>query len=284
MSTHGQRTTGGWQTVRVTPSRDELRDDVAAALFAGGAEGLHDDAGTWVTHVPDDHDLVVLRAQVVRADPAARILVFALDPAALAHPLHGDVQAHEVGRFVIAPPWLAGAHDPARLIVVEPGMAFGTGEHPTTRGVLRLMDGVLRPGDVVADLGAGSAILAIAAAKGGASKVIAIELDAEAMGNAQENVERNGVADRVHLLTGDATVLMPFFAPVPLVLANIISTVLVELLPVVATSLAPGGHAIIAGILFDEREFMVGMLERTGWRVVAEDREAEWWSATIARA
>ena len=276
--------TAGWQTIRATPSRPDLADAVAGALFAAGAEGLHDDAGTWVTHVRDEHDLVALRAQVVAADPAAVVHVHPLDPAALAVPLHGAVVAHEVGRFVIAPPWLAHEHDPARTIVVEPGMAFGTGEHPTTRGVLRLMSDLVRPGDVVADLGAGRAILAIAAAKAGAGKVVAIELDAEAMGNAQENVERNGVADRVHLLCGDATVLMPFFAPVPLVLANIISSVLIELLPVVAASLAPGGRAIVAGILVEEREFMAGMLHKTGWRIVAEDREAEWWSATIARA
>jgi ribosomal protein L11 methyltransferase len=275
---------GGWQTVRVTPSRDDARDAVAAALFAGGAEGLHDDAGTWVTHVPHDHDLVALRAQVVAADPAAQLLVFPLDPAALDVSLHGTVVAHDVGRFVIAPPWLAHEHDPARTIVVEPGMGFGTGEHPTTRGVLRLMSELVRPGDVVADLGAGSAILAIAAARAGASRVIAIELDEQAMGNAEENVARNGVADRVHLLCGDATTLMPFFAPVPLVLANIISGVLVELLPVVAESLSPGGHAIVSGILFEEREFMARTLARTGWRIVAEDREAEWWSATIVRA
>lgn len=277
-------TASGWRSVRVTPSRDDAADAVAAALFAAGAEGLHDDAGTWVTHVRDAHDLVALRASVVAADPAAVVHVVPLDPAALAMPLHGDVVAHDVGRFVVAPPWLAHEHDPARTIVVEPGMAFGTGEHATTRGVLRLMSDLVQPGDVVADLGAGSAILAIAAAKAGASRVVAIELDEEAMGNAQANVERNGVADRVHLLCGDATVLMPFFAPVALVLANIVSSVLIELLPVVAASLAPRGHAIVAGILHEEREFMAGMLERTGWRIVAEDREGEWWSATIARA
>ena len=274
----------GWQTVRTTPSRPELADAVAAALFVGGAEGLHDDAGTWVTHVRDDHDLVALRAEVVAADPAAQVLVTPLDPAAMAHSLHGDVRAHVVGDFVIAPPWLAHEHDPARTIVVEPGMAFGTGEHATTRGVLRLMSGRVSAGATVADLGAGSAILAIAAARAGAGQVVAIELDEAAMGNAQENVERNGVADRVHLLCGDAGTLLPFFAPVPMVLANIISTVHIELLPIVAQCLAPGGIAILSGILHMEREFMAGMLEKTGWRILDEDVEAEWWSVTIARA
>ena len=78
-----------------------------------------------------------------------------------------------------------------RTIVIDPGMAFGTGEHATTRGVVRLLHAVIRPGDRVADLGAGSAVLAIAAAKLGATHVAAIELDHDAIGNAEENVARN---------------------------------------------------------------------------------------------
>jgi ribosomal protein L11 methyltransferase len=277
-------TASAWQTLRVTPSHDGVRDAVAAALFTGGAEGLHEDGLSFVTHVPDDHDLVFLRAEVTRADPAAQILVSPLDMSAASPELHGTVQAHDLGAFVITPPWLADQYDPAKTIIVEPGMAFGTGEHATTRGVLRLLPAVLRAGDVVADLGAGSAVLAIAAAKAGASKVIAIELDDDAMSNAEENLARNGVADRVHLLCGDASVLLPFFAPVRVVLANIISSVHVEMLPVVERCLAADGVVIISGILQSERVEMLRHLAATGWRMIADDSEGEWWSATIVRA
>jgi ribosomal protein L11 methyltransferase len=273
-----------WQTLRVTPSHDGVRDAVAAALFTGGAEGLMEDGLSYVTHVPAEHDLIGLRAEVQRADPAAQILVTPLDAATASPELHGTVQAHDLGAFVITPPWLADQYDPAKTIIVEPGMAFGTGEHATTRGVLRLLPQVLRRGDLVADLGAGSAVLAIAAAKGGASKVVAIELDDDAMSNAEENVARNGVADRVHLLCGDATVLLPFFAPVRLVLANIISSVHVMMLPVVERCLAPDGVVIISGILQTEREELLRHLTSTGWRMIADDSEGEWWSATIVRA
>jgi len=273
-----------WHTLRVTPSHDGVRDAVAAALFAGGAEGLMEDGVSFVTHVPSDHDLVFLRSEVMRADPAAQFLVSALDPLTASPALHGTVQAHDLGAFVIAPPWLADQYDPAKTIIVEPGMAFGTGEHATTRGVLRLLAPVLRAGDLVADLGAGSAVLAIAAAKGGAAKVIAIELDDDAMSNAEENVVRNGMADRVHLLCGDASVLLPFFAPVRLVLANIISSVHVAMLPVVEQCLAPDGVVIISGILQTERDEMLRHLASTGWRMIADDSEGEWWSATIVRA
>ncbi len=273
-----------WQTLRVTPSHDDVRDAVAAALFSGGAEGLLEDGLSFVTHVPEDHDLAFLRAEVIRADPTATILVTPLDPSTASPELHGTVQAHDLGAFVITPPWLADQFDPAKTIIVEPGMAFGTGEHATTRGVLRLLPKVLRAGDVVADLGAGSAVLAIAAAKGGAGSVIAIELDEDAMSNAEENVERNGVAGKVHLMCGDASVLLPFFAPVRLVLANIISSVHVEMLPVVEKCIPSDGVVIISGILATERAEMLQHLDATGWRMIDDDSEGEWWSATIVRA
>ncbi len=113
-----------WQTLRVTPSHEGVRDAVAAALFTGGAEGLHEDGVSFVTHVPDDHDLVFLRAEVVRADPAAQILVTPLDPATASPELHGTVQAHDHGSFGITPPWLANQYDPAKTIIVEPGMVI----------------------------------------------------------------------------------------------------------------------------------------------------------------
>jgi ribosomal protein L11 methyltransferase len=195
---------------------------------------------------------------------------------------HG-IGAHRVGRLVVSPPWLAHEHDPATTVVIDPGMAFGTGDHATTRGVMRLMGDIVREGDFVADLGAGSAVLAIAAAKLGAARVAAIENDPEAIPNAEENVASNGVADRVTVLEGDAGVLLPLVAPVRVVLANIISSVLVGLLPGIAASLVPDGRAILSGILQAERDDMVQVLEASGWMLQAEDREDIWWSAVVAR-
>jgi ribosomal protein L11 methyltransferase len=188
-----------------------------------------------------------------------------------------------VGGLTIAPPWLADGLDPARAIIIEPGMAFGTGEHPTTRGVARLLHGVLRPGMTVADLGAGSAVLSIAAAKLGAGRVYAVEVDPDAILDAEANVQRNAVADRVHVFEGDAEALLPLLAPVEVILANIISSVLVLLLPAMAAGLAPGGRAILSGILLEERAGLCATLAAAGWEVVDEDAEEAWWSVTIAR-
>jgi ribosomal protein L11 methyltransferase len=145
------------------------------------------------------------------------------------------------------------------------------------------MQQIIRQGDHVADLGAGSGILSIAAAKLGAASVAAIEMDPEAIGNAQENVDRNGVADRVSVIEGEAGLLLQLVAPVRVVLANIISSVLVELLPAIAAALAPDGEVILSGILVTERSDMLAVLQ-PDWRVLAEEAEERWWSVAIVRA
>ena len=191
--------------------------------------------------------------------------------------------ARRLGRLTVAPPWLMGDLDPSMTVVIDPAMAFGTGEHATTRGVIRLMQTTPLTGSVVADLGAGSAILSIAAAKLGASRAVAIEIDPDAAGNALENIHANGVGDRVHFIEGDALSILPLVAPVDAIFANILSSVLVELLPVMRDSLAPSGYAILSGMLREERAAMVKEIERGGWQVDREDAEDEWWSVLISR-
>ena len=268
--------------LRVTPSFAE-RDTVLAALFENGSQGVHEDGDAFVTHFPPETDVDAVRAAVLDVDPAAEMTV-ADTPAVNWDEWRARVGAHRVGDLVVAPPWLANEYDPASTIIIDPAMAFGTGEHATTRGVLRLMHGIVQPGDSVADLGAGSAVLAIAAAKLGAARVAAIELDPDAGDNARYNIEQNGVADRVHFIEGDAAILLSLVAPARVVLANIVSSVLVELLPAIANALETDGHAILSGILYEERDMMLDVLARGGWTVVREDTEEQWWSVLIVRA
>ena len=236
-----------WVSLRVTP--DSNRDGVIAALFEAGSQGIHEDGRAVVTHFPADACLDDIRSAVMSADPRADIAI---------------------------------ATPGSRTIIIDPAMAFGTGEHASTRGVMRLMQGVIRPGDIVADLGAGSAVLSIAAAKLGAARVTAIELDPDAIGNAEENVEANGVAETVDIIEGDATTLLPLLAPFRVVLANIISSVLIPLLPTIRTSITRDGQAILAGILCEERDHMVSAVDADGWTIEREDTEDVWWSVQIA--
>jgi ribosomal protein L11 methyltransferase len=269
-----------WQAMRVRPSGD--RTAGTAALFATGSPGVHEDGPALVTHFPPGTDMAPIRAAVLAADPAATIDVSDAPNVDWTEAWKHGVRVQQVGRLTVAPPWLAADHESATTIVIDPGMAFGTGEHQTTRRVLELMQDVIRAGDTVADLGAGSAVLSIAAIKLGAARAVAIEMDGDAITNAEENVERNAVADQVTVIEGDAGLLLPLVAPVRVVLANIISSVLVELLPAIAAALTADGQAILSGILVDERQHMLDVLAHD-WRVEAEAREGQWWSVALAR-
>ena len=273
-----------WTRVAVRPSHAGLRDAVAAALFGAGAQGLQEEGELLVTHLESAGEAAVVERAVHAADAGAVIETRAVPAVDWSVAWREMITAHAVGSLTVAPPWLAEGMDPARTVIVEPAMAFGTGDHPTTRGVLRLMQSVIRAGDAVADLGAGSAVLAIAAAKLGATRVAAVEMDADAISNAEENVARNGVADRVKVIEGDAALFLPLLAPVRVVLANIISSVLLELLPAIGHSLTPDGVAILSGILDEERERMLTRFATDGWRVIQEDAEGPWWSVAIGKS
>jgi ribosomal protein L11 methyltransferase len=268
-----------WVTVRVFPGSQ--RDAVPPALFAAGAQSIQELADSFVTHV---------HGQAVADDVVCAMTALGRDVRVETEPTPDidwsqqwkqSIGIQRLGRLTVAPPWLATGLDARNTIVIDPGMAFGTGEHATTRGVIRLLQNIVKSSDVVADLGAGSAVLAIAAAKLGAARVAAIEVDPDAIGNAMENVARNGVADRVTVIEGDASALLPLVAPVNVITANIISSVLLELLPSMRSALAPGGHAILSGVLSSEREMMLAAMAND-WRLIDEDSEDAWWSATIA--
>jgi ribosomal protein L11 methyltransferase len=253
--------------------------DVSAALFGAGALALQEQNGSVITHFPSEADARAVAGQIAALDPAAQLEV-AETPAADYSRWRASVRAWEVGGITVAPPWLAAGLDPAHTVVIDPAMAFGTGEHATTRGVLLLMQRVLRRGDSVADLGTGSGVLAIAAAKLGAERVAGIEHESEAIGNAELNVERNGVADTVTVIQGDAGTLLPLLAPVRVVLANIASLALLQLMPVVAQALTADGEAVISGILTSEAQRFRASLG--SWRITHELVEDDWWTAALA--
>lgn len=268
-----------WTALRITP--DSAREEIIARLFEAGSLGVQEDGADIVTHFPPGTDTAGLADAVRAVDPRAEIRMSSAPDVDFSR-WRASVSSHVVGGLVISPPWLAHETETSRTVVIDPAMAFGTGEHPTTRGVMRLMQHALLPGDVVADLGAGSAALSIAAARLGASRVIAVELDHDAIGNAEDNVRANGVEQTVSVIEGDAAILLPLIAPVDLVLANIISSVLIPLLPVIRRSLRSGGRAILSGILTEERADMRAAVLETGLTVREEDTEDVWWSVTIS--
>ena len=146
-------------------------------------------------------------------------------------------------RLWVVPSWHAIPDPGAINIILDPGLAFGTGSHPTTRLCLDWLDRHLSPGASVIDYGCGSGILAIAAAKLGAARVQGVDIDAQAVGSSRDNARRNCVAaDFAH---ADEAVL----APAQIVVANILSNPLKVLAPLLARLTLPGGSLVLSGIL-----------------------------------
>lgn len=268
--------TDRWLAVRVEPSAEA--QPVIDALFKAGSQGIQEQGKAIITHFPPGTVADDVERMIRAADSAARI-TSELAPEADWSEWRASVGEHRIGKLTIAPPWMPS--DDSMRVIIDPAMAFGTGEHATTRGVIRLMQKLPSMPTIVADLGAGSAVLAICAAKLGATRVAAIELDPDAIGNAEENVAANGVSHAVTIVEGDAALLLPLIAPVDLVLANIISSVLLTLLQPIAESLSDGGHAILSGILVEEREMMTDALGRGRWEIVDDDVEENWWSVLV---
>lgn len=273
-----------WLAVRVAGASAAARDTIAAALIGAGAAGVQEDRDTLITYLPGDAPLEAIRGAVA-AEVGATLELREAPASETDRRWPTTVGLSRAGRVIVAPPWLAHqAKEGDVVVMIDPAMAFGTGEHPTTRGVLRLMQHALRAGDRVADLGAGSAVLSIAAAKLGASRVAAIEIDPDAIGNAEANVAANGVRDRVVVIEGDAATLLPHVAPVRVIVANIISSVLEALLAPMRAALTADGSAILSGLLIEEREKFRSLLEQAGWRVEGEDVEDTWWTVAVRRA
>lgn len=272
-----------WTSIIASAPLQDERDAIVALLIGAGAAGVQEHEERLVTYVGSDTDAAALADRIRAEVPAASLSWEHVGEIPVDTRWTASVGIQRVGALTVAPPWRAHeCIDEPGLIVIEPATAFGTGEHPSTRLVLRCMQHVIRDGDQVADLGAGSAVLSIAAVRLGARSVAAIELDPGSIRNAEENIARNGAVGRVHVLEGDATVLLPLVAPVRVVLANILSSVILRLAGVMQAALTPDGRAVLGGVLVSERDELLQALADRGWRLVAEEREGEWWSGVIA--
>ena len=206
-----------------------------------------------------------------------------------------DYHVQHIGKHIaIVPSWVEYTPKHHEVVIrLDPGMAFGTGLHPSTRLCLRVIERLAHPGVTALDVGAGSGILSIAAAKLGCSPVLALDTDPVAVQVAQENVELNGVTEQVRLVHGsieavaqgvrvhraandsEAASVLPTDA-YDLVVANIIAEVIVGLSPALAASLAPAGHLVVSGIIIDKQKAVLASLSKVGLGAVEKLQDGDW--------
>ncbi len=183
-------------------------------------------------------------------------------------------------RLVVKPSWVRYAARGGEMVVeIDPGVAFGTGQHPTTAMCLRELEALVRPGARVMDLGCGSGILAIAAAKLGAAYVLALDIDPQAVEAARRNAAANSVGHVVEVKAGTIEAPSPGF---DLIVANISGLTLERLAPAVAGSLSLGGVLVMSGFLDEAVAGLQEAYQTQGLgieRVVAEGE----WRTIVAR-
>jgi ribosomal protein L11 methyltransferase len=201
--------------------------------------------------------------------------------------LRKNFKVMEIGHhFVVKPSWTTEELNyPGRVIIeIDPGAAFGTGLHPTTRLCLLNLDKYLKPGMTVFDLGTGTGILAIAAVKLGASGVVAYDLDNVAVKTAQSNANVNGVSTEIQFKRGTLSGRMrnKYRSGFDIVLANITSRAISDLSPALADILKQEGILILSGIHSEGLDEVLIRLSLNNLKLVNIEKEQEW-HAVIAR-
>jgi ribosomal protein L11 methyltransferase len=274
--------------VHVTVPADDA-ELVSDQLWTLGAQGVEERDAT--TMLRSEHDeQVLLVASFATDEDAHRALAQLAHPAKIEHVVGDECRdawreyfhPTKVGpRLLLRPSWREVTPEPGDVVLtIDPGGAFGSGIHETTRLVLAEVDALVKGGERVLDVGCGSGILGVAALLLGASEAYGTDIDPTAIPVALENAQINHVADRFRADTADVSEVPGEW---PIVLANIQAPILIEMAPHLAARLAPGGVLVLSGILSGQDEGVREAFEAVGLRHLRTTSENEWRGVIVAR-
>jgi len=274
--------------VEAAPSAEEAVADVLRRHVRAGVSIEGADASVVVRgYLPADGDLPrrrrALRRQLAALASPSAVRTRWLREEDWAHAWKEFFPVlHVTPRLVVCPTWRSyRPREGEAVIGLDPGMAFGTGQHATTLMCLRALDELLRPGMDVLDLGTGSGVLALAAARLGAASVLALDIDSQAAAVAGENVRLNGLEAIVRVEEGTLDGLLePAF---DLAVANISAAVIVEVAPALAAALRPAGLLIVAGFSAESAERVASALAGSGLVVERTLADGDWRAHIVRR-
>ena len=244
-----------------------------------------------IGYLPDTDDSDIMIAKITErlaglSDMAVQVNVLSesVDEKDWAHAWKAYFNVTRItDKIVVKPEWKDYTPAPGEIIIhIDPGMAFGTGTHPTTLMCLTLLEEYVQPGKTFLDVGCGSGILMIGASKLGAGAMTGIDVDPVAVDITQQNLEKNGIAlDGVTLgaVTLDKTPEIRY----DLICANIIAQVIVSIMPDIAARLAPDGTAILSGIIEERVPDIYAALDAQHLRCVKKINQEEWVALVVCR-
>ena len=286
-----------WTALTTLPGRDaaealaeQAEAVLEAELIGSGIFEIEDGSDRWEVGLyfaegPDEVSLALLAA-AAGAPPFVVSEVPDLDW--VAH-VRRELSPVVAGRFFVH-----GGHDADKIpegaepLLIEAAMAFGTGHHGTTKGCLEALERLASDGAApvrIADIGCGTGVLAMAAARLWPHVVLAGDSDPVAVETAAANVIANGLDGRVECVvaTGFSHPLLEEAAPYDLVLANILMQPLIELAPEMAARIAAGGHTVLSGILVPQAEAVTAAYEAEGFTLARRDDLGEWSTLVMRR-
>ena len=268
---------GGERTVRVTVLVADA-DLATDRLWQAGASAIAERAVPGGVVLDAGGDPGSLVAAVAGRWPAETLVV---DLAAALDAWRPYARAVTVGdRLVVRPPWVAPLVAPGAVeVIVDPGRAFGSGAHPSTRLALAALVQLVQGGERVLDVGCGSGVLALAALALGAAEAVGVDIDPAAREATTANAARNGMGDRLAVTDTIARPAGPTGGRYPVVVANLLLPDLVSLAPEIATAVHEHGALVVSGVLEGQRTEVEQAF--TGASVVAAAGEDGWLALTL---
>ncbi|MBD9526515.1 MULTISPECIES: 50S ribosomal protein L11 methyltransferase [Paracoccus] len=285
-----------WTALTQTAGREaaealaEMGEDLTPEPVGSGVFEIEDGSDRWevglyFTESPDEVSLALMAA-AFGADP---FIISELPEVDWVAHVKRELSPVEAGRFFVH-----GSHDAEKIpegsesLLIEAAMAFGTGHHSTTKGCLLALDRMIEAGanpQRIVDVGCGTAVLAMAAARVFPVIVLAGDIDPVAVDVAKANVMANGLDGRVECVEamGFDHPLIEGAAPFDLVFANILKQPLIDLVPDMAKMIAPGGKAILSGILTTQADEVVAAYAKGGLALDRRDDYGEWSTLVVSR-